>query len=101
MQLTNLTTVQFHKSLYQITDPNPAWFQRSPDDLPECSECGDVLTFVFAPRVDPQAVACAESYQTLVAIRCNCFLTDHNASGLACYKKLARQPIFIIPLSDL
>jgi hypothetical protein len=56
--------VQFNRSLYRIDNPEPEWFQSSARALPECSKCGDTLTFCFAPRIDPQIAVFAESYRT-------------------------------------
>jgi hypothetical protein len=103
-----LLIARFDRSFYQITEPDPTWFQRSFGDPPECSKCGDTLTFCFPPRIDPQIAGFAGSYQTPVAIRCNCFLTEPASAepasvevassvGFVCHRGLARQPVAIVP----
>ena len=94
--------VRFRRSFYQITEPDPAWFQGAFVDPAECSKCGDTLTFCFAPRIDPQTAGLAGSYQTPVAIRCNCFLTEPASTEPASAvvpvyeRSLARQPVAIV-----
>jgi hypothetical protein len=91
--------VRFHRSLYRITEPDSTWFQRSLAGPPECGRCDDTLTFCFAPRIDPDPhiADLARSYQTPVAIRCNCFLTEPASAVVPVYHRaLARQPVAIV-----
>ena len=93
----NLPTVVFGKTVCRITDPGPAWFQRSPDDPLECSQCGDTLTFTFLPRTDPETAGFAGSYSVPTGIRCNCSLIDSGSSTeLSYHKELARDPVAVV-----
>jgi hypothetical protein len=87
-----LSIVIFGEANYQITDPDPAWFQRSSYDHPECSKCGGELVFTFPPRTDPRTAGQAGSYSVPTAIRCNCFVADFH---------LVRNPVAVIPVSSL
>jgi hypothetical protein len=93
------------RSRYDITDPDPAWLQRSfLLGQVECSKCGDTLTFCFPPRIDPQTAGFAGSYQTPVGVRCNCFLAEPISAEPASsellipasHRALARQPVAIV-----
>jgi hypothetical protein len=86
------STIHFGETLYLITDPDPAWFQQSPYDHPECSKCGGELVFTFPPRTDPRTAGFAGSYSVPTGVRCNCFVAD------SC---LVRNPVRVIPVSNL
>jgi hypothetical protein len=92
--------VPFHRGRYRIDNPDPTWSRNSISALPECSKCGDTLTFCFAPRITPNDSTIGDhagSYQTPVAIRCNCFLAEPGAyPGMVYHRRLARQPLVIV-----
>jgi hypothetical protein len=89
--------VTFAKTVYRITEPLPTWFQRSPDSLPECNQCGSELVFCFAPRVDPKTAGQAGSYRNPIGIRCSCFLADGASNTLVYHQQLSRLPV---PISE-
>jgi len=64
-------SVSFGWTYYRITVPESSWSMI--DRLPSCSECGDTLTFVFLPEIDPNKGWVAADYWTPVAVRCKCF----------------------------
>jgi hypothetical protein len=59
-------TVMFGIAAYRISEPDSDWNL----DLAECTKCGATLTFVFQPRIKGECFA--SSYQTPVAVRCDC-----------------------------
>ena len=73
-------TITFGIAEFKITEPEPGWFQRGTNTLPECRKCGDTLTFTFSPRTDPQMAGLAGSYSTPTGIRCRCFVIDSRSS---------------------
>jgi hypothetical protein len=92
--------LRFHRTLYRIDNPDPAWSRNSATGLPECSKCGDTLTFCFTPRLHPENYDHAEYYQTPAAVRCNCFLSEPGPyPGMSYHRQLIRQPIAIVKVS--
>jgi hypothetical protein len=98
----SLPEVDFGPGIYRIVDPPADWFQRSPEDAPECGKCGDTLTFVFRPRIEEHFAQLAGAYQTPVAIRCRCFLAEVGPTPLTSVyrQQLSRSPIPIVPKRD-
>jgi hypothetical protein len=94
-QTMNLTTVQFGKCVYRLSEPQSGWFQRSAADAPECSVCGDTLTFVFPRRLQSESAHWAGADQSPVAIRCGCFLEPADSSTLCYHQRLSRKPVAI------
>jgi hypothetical protein len=87
-----MSIVIFGENSYLIATPLPSW-EAGIDGW--CAECDDRLTFVFAPRLNPQTAGFGGSYETPVAIRCKCFLDKSSSAGLDYHRKLVRELITI------
>jgi hypothetical protein len=96
-----LATITFAKTVYRISDPLDTWFQQSPDDSPECRECGSELIFCFSPRTDPKLAGFGASYTEPISIRCTCFLDGDDSVPLIYHRRLCRKPVPVTPTSPI